>query len=259
MKKEKTLMAFRLYEIIMPIVVFPLVCWLWLQRYDGNWQLALPAILAPVLFSYIAATIGIGRLKLWKIRSTFGPHGIRFQHGFLLGTMSSLFALAVLPYPGPEFSVLSVLRSAFVLASVLALWNWIYDIIAIKKGVLEVYNRQYADKKGAEAITTQYAPAFFGAFGLAYGASLRLWERYLGDPGLSEVSTVCLLLIPFFFMLVLPAICSVIVSQAYIGESGLQSYSPEIEEQNQKKNSKSEIIDTQESVPDSKRGDAVKL
>ena len=170
--------------------------------------------------------------------------------------MSSLFALAVLSYPEPEYSVLSILRSAFILASVLALWNWIYDIIAIKKGVLEVYNRQYAEKRGAEAVTTQYAPAFFGAFGLAYGAALRIWEMYL-TPGQSEAVIAAVLILPFLLMIALPPVCSVLISRAYVGESGLHSYCPETEEENPKTGTAGAEKISSEAAPDSHEGDAV--
>ncbi|MFD1260467.1 hypothetical protein [Entomomonas asaccharolytica] len=48
-------------------------------------------------------------------------------------------------------------------------WNILYDIVAIKAGILFVYNEAWANNKGAEAIVLDYVPWIFGGFGFCYG------------------------------------------------------------------------------------------
>jgi hypothetical protein len=67
---------------------------------------------------------------------------------------------------------IDVIKYAIIIASVLGFWNIVYDIKAIRSGILKVYNQPWADKKDAESIVMDYAPWFFAGFGLVYGVSI---------------------------------------------------------------------------------------
>ncbi len=53
----------------------------------------------------------------------------------------------------------------------------------MRAGILKVYNQPWADGRGPIAIVTDYAPWFFGGFGLIYAAGLKLAEGALLDGG----------------------------------------------------------------------------
>ena len=109
------------------------------------------------------------------------------------------------------------------MGSVLAFWNWLYDIYAIKADVLRVYTRAYYERRGAEAIATEYAPVFFGVFGFCYGVAIRLAELVLLQHGRADLYWP--LLLTFSLLgIVVPVSSYILFSFLAIGESGLRSY-----------------------------------
>jgi hypothetical protein len=214
---------FRLYEYLVPVLLFPLSCWLWLRRYDGDHRMAVLALFVPICVAYVIPSIGANWLELWEIKSRWKMGRMRLQHGFLLGTASSLVALFSLDIPPREYGAAEVLRAGFVLGSVLGFWNWFYDVFAIKAGILVVYNRSFFEGRGAEAIAMQYAPAFFGAFGFCYGISLRMGEYWLVNADRSDLYW-SLLIGSTLLTGACPVVVSALYSLATTGESGFRSY-----------------------------------
>jgi hypothetical protein len=114
-----------------------------------------------------------------------------------------------------------MVRSGFVIGSVLALWNWLYDIYAIKTGFITVYNRPYAQGLGPEAIATNYAPALFGAFGACYGAAMPVVQHYLLERGDWHLYAL-LLAVCNLVVLVVPVLVFVGCSYLRDGVTGLK-------------------------------------
>lgn len=158
------------YQYIAPAILAPLSFWLWWRVYAGNINLVLVAWLLPILYAYIVPGIGTNILKVWEFDTRIRVGRFRPQHGFVFGSATATFAW--LCHFSSAQTGLDVLKSAFVMASVLGFWNIIYDISAIRSGILKVYNQPWARKLGAEAITMDYAPWFFAGFGAVYGASI---------------------------------------------------------------------------------------
>jgi hypothetical protein len=169
------------YQYVVPIVLFPLSYWLWWQREGGSHRCTLLLLSMPVLFAYLIPALGTNWLGLWEFHTRWRLGKFRPHHGFVFGTATSLFALLCVDGPATSFRLAEVFRSAFILGSVLAFWNWLYDIYAIRAGFIVVYNRLAAEGRGPEAIATDYAPILFGAFGACYGAAIRVAESYLLD------------------------------------------------------------------------------
>lgn len=165
---------FTYYQYISPIVLTPLSFWLWWHTYEGNMILTLIAWLVPVLFAYIVPGIGTNVLKVWEFNTKYRLGRFRPHHGFVFGSATS--TLAWLCHSQMAVNMVDVFQTAFILASVLGFWNVIYDIKAIKAGILIVYNQPWAEGKDAEAITMDYAPIFFAGFGLVYGFGLGIAE-----------------------------------------------------------------------------------
>jgi len=176
----------------------------------------------PIVFAYVIPGIGTNWLRLWEFNTRFRLGRFRPHHGLVFGAATSLFALVALPFPG-ENSLAEGLRSGFVLGSVLAFWNWLYDTYAIKAGFIRVYTRPHYKQADAESVATDYAPALFGTFGLCYGFAIRSLEYVLMDQD-CEQWTWPLLLACHAICLAAPVLAYVSVSLLRTGESGLRSY-----------------------------------
>lgn len=214
---------FRLYEIVVPLLGCPLAYALWLQRYDGDHRLTLLILTMPIIFAYVIPGLGTNWLKLWELNASLRWGRFRPHHGFLFGTATSLFVLLCLDFPPRSFGVWEVLRSAFVMGSVLAFWNWLYDLHAIKAGFLFVYNRMYHEQRGPEAIAGSYCPVFFGAFGFCYGAAVRVFEQQ-AHQGASLQHLSLLFVVWNLVVLSCPVLAYVVYSMLTSGETGLRSY-----------------------------------
>ena len=123
---------FRFYEYALPVLGFPAAYALWLRRYEGDHLLVLLILAIPIVFSYVIPGLGTNWLRLWELNGSLKLGRFRPHHGFLFGTATSLFALLCLDFPPRSFGIGEIIRAAFVMGSVLAFWNWWYDLHAIK-------------------------------------------------------------------------------------------------------------------------------
>ena len=157
--------ALSIYQYVAPAVLAPLSLWLWLREYHDV-RLALAAWLLPILWAYIVPAIGTNVLKVWEFDTRLRLGRFRPHHGFVFGSATATIAWAVHGAPWP------------VLALLLGAVNFAYDVIALRSGILHVYNQPWSEGKTEVAIVMDYAPWFFGGFGAIYGAGLGVMERY---------------------------------------------------------------------------------
>jgi hypothetical protein len=217
---------FSLYQYIAPAILFPLAYWLFLRRYAGDHTITAFMLAIPITFSYVVPALGMNWLRLWAMRTRVRIGAIRPHHGFLFGSASSLFALLCLdPLAGP-LDALEALRAGVVLGSVVGFWNWLYDLLAIRVGFIQVFNRPYARGEGAAAIATDYAPVLFGSFGFAYGVWIRIAESWLVVQRRGDLFWP-LLAGALVTALALPVLAFVLQSYCVHGESGLRPYEGE--------------------------------
>jgi hypothetical protein len=159
---------------VAPAILAPLSFWLWWRTYDANLQLTLIAWLMPIIYAYVVPGIGTNVLKVWEFDTRIRVGRFRPHHGFVFGSATAM--LAWICHPHPAASIADVVTGSLVLASVLGFWNILYDVHAIRAGILRVYNQPWADGKGPEAVAMDYAPWFFAGFGAVYGAGLGVGE-----------------------------------------------------------------------------------
>jgi hypothetical protein len=216
---------FRIYQYVVPLVLFPLSYWLWWTRYGYDHHLTLFALSIPIVFSYVVPALGTNWLRIWEFNTRLKIGRFRPQHGFLFGTATSLFGLLCLGYPPQSLDAWEVFRAGFIMASVLAFWNWLYDVHAIRVGFLMVYNRAYAENRGPEAIATEYCPVFFGVFGFCYGVATRVGEYYFAELGRFDLYWP-LLIVCHVVVILCPVIAYIALSLATSGRTGLQTYEP---------------------------------
>jgi len=165
--------ALTIYQYLAPAVLAPTSFVLWRREYGGDLQLVLAAWLVPVLWAYVVPGIGTNVLKVWEFNTRLRLGRFRPHHGFVFGSATATLAWLV---HVPVHDLFGVARSAFVLCSVLAFWNLLYDVKALQARILSVYNQPWADDHGEAAIAMDYAPWFFGGFGAVYGAGIGMME-----------------------------------------------------------------------------------
>ncbi len=172
--------ALELYQYLGPAILTPLAAALWWFRYDGNLWLTAYACGLPILYAYIVPGVGTNVLKVWEFDTRFSLGRFRPQHGFVFGSATSMIVWVCHGQPVAGYG--DLLRLALVLAGVLGSVNTLYDIHALRAGLLRVYNQPWADGRGPEAIALDYCPWFFGGFGAAFGLALGAAE-WLSLPG----------------------------------------------------------------------------
>jgi hypothetical protein len=135
-------------------------------------------MLMPLTVAYIIPGLGTNVARLWEFNTTLKIGRFRPQHGFLFGTITSLFGLFYQDIFQNQFSYTSLLRDGLLMGSLIGFWNWIYDIYAIKTNFMVVYNKQHFYQLGAEAVATDYAPVYFGLLGFCYGIYLNIGHHF---------------------------------------------------------------------------------
>jgi hypothetical protein len=168
-----------IYQYVAPAVLTPLAVWLWWRHYDGHAELAALAIGVPIAHAYIVPGIGTNVLRVWEFDTRLKLGRFRPQHGFMFGSATALLMLLAVGAPIAHPTLADVTTTALLAAIILGAINWLYDVAAIRAGVLKVYNQPWADGRGAGAIVSDYAPWFFGGFGLIQGAGLKFAEGVL--------------------------------------------------------------------------------
>lgn len=171
--------AFDIYASLAPLLLLPLAVVLWWRHYDGNVALVAIALSVPILHAYIVPGIGTNVLGMWAFNARLKIGNFRPQHGFLFGSATALLVLPVIGTPDADSSPVDVLVAAGAGGLVLLAVNWIYDALALKHGVLEVYNQPWARGAGPWSIAGDYVWWFFGLFGFLYVGGLKLAERML--------------------------------------------------------------------------------
>jgi hypothetical protein len=172
--------ALRLYQYLGPLVLGPLSFTLWWREYGDSRQ-AIAVWVLPVLWAYIVPGIGTNVCKVWEFDVAWKLGRFRPHHGFVFGSATAM--LAWLIHEGGAHSLADAARYAFVLCAVLGFWNLLYEIKALRIGLLKVYNQPWADGEGPEAVALDYSPWFFGGFGAAYGAFIAGLELYVSACG----------------------------------------------------------------------------
>ena len=211
--------AFETYQYVAPALLTPLAGWLWWQHYNGHVALAAIALLVPIAYAYIVPGIGTNLLQVWEFDTRLRLGRFRPHHGFVFGSATAMLVLLAIGAPAGNPTMLDVLARGMAVAGVLGVVNWLYDALAIRAGFLKVYNQPWADGRDAWSIASDYAPWFFGGFGLIYAAGLKLAEgALLADPETSRAVAVGLAILAA--TLTLPTFGYVIQSYARHGHHG---------------------------------------
>lgn len=213
---------FDIYQYIAPVILTPVSFILWNKTYSGNLYLVFIAVCIPIFYAYIVPGIGTNLLKLWKFNSPLMIGNFRIHHGFIFGSATSVITWIISNGIATDYK--DVIISSFVVGSVLALWNTIYDIEAIKAGVVKVFNQSYADGKDAEAIVMDYGPVIFGFFGAVYAAGLKTSELIMERQSITVLQFFFLFMFILLLSITVPVLLFVRSSIKNHGHNGLSPF-----------------------------------
>jgi hypothetical protein len=211
--------AFEAYQYVAPALLTPLAAWLWWRHYDGHVALAAIALAVPICYAYIVPGIGTNLLRVWEFDTRLRLGRFRPHHGFVFGSATAMLVLPAIGAPTPNPTMLDVMARGMAVAVILGVLNWVYDALAIRAGFLKVYNQPWADGRDPWSIASDYAPWFFGGFGLIYASGLKLAEAaLLSEPDATRAVAVGLAILAA--TLTLPTLGYVIQSYARHGHHG---------------------------------------
>jgi hypothetical protein len=211
--------AFEAYQYVAPALLTPLAAGLWWRHYDGHVALGAIALVVPIAYAYIVPGIGTNLLQVWEFDTRLRLGRFRPHHGFVFGSATAMLALPAIGAPSASPAMLDVLARGMAVAALLGVLNWLYDALAIRAGFLKVYNQPWADGRDAWSIASDYAPWFFGGFGLIYAGGLKLAEgALLAEPNMGRAVAVGLAILAA--TLTLPTLGYVIQSYARHGHHG---------------------------------------
>ncbi|MEW5974957.1 MAG: hypothetical protein AB1898_04015 [Acidobacteriota bacterium] len=214
---------FNVYQYLGPALLFPASYYLWLKTLQDEHRLVWLVLSVPIVFAYVIPGLGTNYFKLWELKTKIRLGRFRPHHGFVFGTAASLLAWITLPAQSSGLVGLESIRAGFVLGSVLAFWNWLYDISAIRSGFIVVYTQASHERLGPEAVATEYAPVLFGTFGFCYGLMIWLGRYELLQLGHHE-KYWWFIVVGNLAGVVVPLLSFVLCSYLKRGVSGLTPY-----------------------------------
>lgn len=163
MKSEKIFLL--IGNKIFPFVALPILFFLWMHA--GGIHFTLLVLGLPLLFGYIAPGIGTNVLKMWRFRDDWMIGNFFIHHGFIYAaTFGSVMYFSFVPPASGDW--LTVFLNVVRCAGILGFVGWTHDTIAIREGVMEVYNEAWKRGAPAEVIAAHYAPLAFALIGACY-------------------------------------------------------------------------------------------
>ncbi len=161
---------------ILPFLALPFLIWYWTRA--GGIAFACLVLGLPLLFGYLAPGIGTNTLKMWRFRYSWTIGNYFIHHGFIYtATLGLVILVAFMPPARNDWPtlLLNMARGAGLLGFV----GWTHDTIAIREGVMEVYNEAWKRGAPAEVIAAQYAPLSFSLLGAVYAGIVTLGYQTL--------------------------------------------------------------------------------
>lgn len=168
------------YNYIYPFLGFPLLVWLWYR--EAGLALTILAMGLPLVFGYLVPGIGTNFLKKWRFKGHWLLGDYFAHHGFIYASTMGL-ALYVGFFPTLAHEPGLVWGNMARTAALIGFGGWWHDLLAVRHGMIEIYNGPW--KRGAvpEVIVAHYAPICFSVLGAAYAGIVTLSYPWLASPG----------------------------------------------------------------------------
>lgn len=169
---SRIIIRFWVYALPFPLVLGMYFIW-WTWANDRAF--ALYVMLLPVFYGYVAPGIATNLLHKWRFKGPWVVGSYYAHHGFMYAAnMSPLLFLSFLGTPRDPLSMGTVVRILICTGALHGFVLWIHDILIVRHGMVQIYNRPAAEGRSPEEIVTHYAPVCFFLIGLAYAAAALL-------------------------------------------------------------------------------------
>jgi hypothetical protein len=164
----------RLWVYILPLPLVAAMYVIW-AAWSRNSIFALYVILLPLLYGYLVPGIATNLMNKWRFKGPWVVGRFYAHHGFMYAAnMAPLLFIAFLGTPRDALSAGSIARILICTGALHGFVLWIHDILIVRHGMVEIYNRPSAEGRSPEEIVTHYAPGCFFLIGLCYAAAALL-------------------------------------------------------------------------------------
>lgn len=166
---SRLFILFRIYVLPLPLAIAMYFAW---AAWSHDRTFALFVMLLPLGYGYIVPGIATNLLHKWRFKGAWVVGHYYIHHGFLYAAnMSPLLLLSFLGTPRATLTPATGVRILLCTAALNAFVYWIHDILMVRHGLVEIYNRPAAEGRSPEEIVTHYAPFCFFLIGLTYAAA----------------------------------------------------------------------------------------
>lgn len=165
-----------LCNYVFPFVGFPFFLWLWTR--SGSLAFAGLVMGLPLVFGYLIPGIATNVLKLWRFRGPLVVGNFFVHQGFVYAATFGM-ELYVGFFPATQMNLWAFMGNILRTAAMTVVIGWTHDLLAVREGVIEIYNGPWKRGAGPEAIVSHAAPLCYALLGGIYGAVATLGYQLL--------------------------------------------------------------------------------
>jgi hypothetical protein len=166
---------------IYPFLGFPIFLWLWVR--DGSPAFAALVMGLPLVFGYVIPGIGTNILKMWRFHGPWLIGNYFIHQGFIYSaTFGMELYLSFFP-PAHGTEAWTLIGNMARTAAMMVFIGWSHDLIAVREGVIEIYNGPWKRGASPETIVAHSAPLCYALLGATYGAIATWGYRILVQDG----------------------------------------------------------------------------
>lgn len=165
-----------IYNYIYPFIGFPLLLWLWAR--DGNLAFAALTMGLPLVFGYLIPGIGTNILKMWRFCGPWVIGNYFIHHGFIYASTMGL-GLYLAFFPANHLDAWNILGNMVRTAGLVGFVGWGHDILAVREGVIEIYNGPWKRGASPETIVSHSTPLCYALLGASYAGIATLGYQVL--------------------------------------------------------------------------------
>lgn len=202
---SRTVIRFWVY--VLPLPLFVVMYFVW-AAWSDNRVFALYVMLLPLFYGYVAPGIATNLLHKWRFKGPWVVGSYYAHHGFMYSAnLSSLLFIAFLGTNREPLSLATVFRVLLCTGALHGFVAWMHDILIVRHGMVEIYNRPAAEGRSPEEIVTHYAPLCFFLLGLTYAAgALLAFQTFVVHQQTNAASIVWVSLAGVVLMFSLPSL-----------------------------------------------------
>jgi hypothetical protein len=170
----------RIWIYVLPLPLAVAMYFVW-AAWSHDRTFAFFVMLLPLFYGYVVPGIATNILHKWRFKGPWVVGHYYIHHGFLYAAnMSPLLWLSFLGTSRETLSLESGLRILLCTGALNGFVYWFHDILMVRHGLVEIYNRPAAEGRSPEEIVTHYAPFCFFLIGLTYaGAALLAFQIFV--------------------------------------------------------------------------------